>query len=373
MTGSLQTSHRLRAIVLFLAAVALACPARADTVSIRRPSEPTSVAPTVYGDVKITNILDGRIVFTTVVGHSVDKDLAWVVSMSIDDEPQFDQAQRNYAAGHFDRAVDGFDQTIRKTDKPWLKTYCEPLLTDAANRSGQFGKAVEGYIGLIQDQPTRAAEYRPTVPPAGSPDLDGAASDLSSAADISGLTPQQQTSLLSLLLEVDRARNDTQNLGNVAARLAKLVGVSGNPTANLASLALADARLSEAGAALARKNYDQVVAMIDQSAALFVDPNRQAEALYILAQAREGQADLKNDPDAWRDAAVAYMRVVAHFKDAAGAPDVADSLLRTAAILENHLNHPDEALRMYQSIQKEFPGGSAADEAVRQVARLQAR
>lgn len=372
MKHLLQTGHPGRAVFPILAVAALACPSRADTVSIRHPNESASVAPTVYGDVKITNILDGRIVFTTTLGNSVDKDLASVVAISIDDEPDFDQAERDYSASHFDRAVDEFDQTIQKTDKDWLKNYCQPLLTDAANKAGRFDKAVEGYINLVLNQPAAAAQYRPTVPPPGSPYLDGAATAISAAADTSGLTPQQQAALLSLLLDVDRARNDTAAVDSVATRLGKVVGDSGSPTANLASLALADAKLSEAAAALDQKNYDQAVAMIDGSAELFVDPHRQADALYILAQARDGQAGLKNDPDAWRDAAIAYMRVVANFKDTAGAPHVADSLLRTAAILETRLNQAGEALQMDLSIQKQFPHGSAAEAAATQAARLQA-
>ncbi len=372
MKHLLRTGHLAYGVFLILAVAALACPARADTVSIRHPNEPASDAPTVYGDVKITNILDGRIAFTTTLGNSVDKDLASVVAMSIDDEPQFNQAEQDYAAGHFDRAVDEFDQTIQKTDKDWLKAYCQPLMTAAANKAGRFDKAVEGYVSLVLNQPAIAAQYRPAVPQSGSPYLDGAAAALAAAVETPGLTTQQLATLLSLLLEVDRVRDDIPAIDSVATRLAKVVGDSGNPTANFASLALADARLSEAAAALEQKNYDQAVATIDGSAELFVDPRRQADALYILAQARDGQAGLKNDPDAWRDAAIAYMRVVANFKDTAGAGHVADSLLRTAAILEDHLNEPGEALRMDLSIQKQFPHGSAAEAAARQAARLQA-
>jgi len=372
MKDLLQIGYRCQFVFPVLAIAAMLCPARADTVSIRRPSEPASVAPTVYADVKITDILDGRIAFTTAVGNTVAKDLASVVSMSIDDEPAFNQARQDYAGSHFDRAVDGFEQTIQKTDKPWLKTFCTPLLTNAANKSGRFDKAVEGYISLVMNQPAAAERYRPTAPQPSSPYLDDAARTISAAADAADITPQQQTALLSLLLDVDTARNDTAAVDAIATRLGKLVGNSGNPTASAASIALADAKLTEAGAALAQKDFDHAAGIIDAAGDLFVDPARQANALFILAQAREGQARSKNDPNAWRDAAIAYMRVVADFRDAPGAPHVADSLLHAAAILENQLNQPPQALQMYQSIQKQFPKTVAADEAAKQTARLQA-
>ncbi|MGD0140345.1 MAG: tetratricopeptide repeat protein [Tepidisphaeraceae bacterium] len=358
---------------LFVLAGAIAIPsAQADTLSIRHPGEPDSVAPTVYNDVKITDIRLGHIEFVTSTGNDVVKDLASVVAMSIDDEPQFNHAEQDYAANQFDRAVEGFDQTIQKTDKSWLKAYCQPLLADSANKAGRFDKAVQAYVYLALNQPSTAPAHRPTVPAAGSVYLDGAAQSLSAAADTPNLSTQQQAAILSLLLDVQRARNDASGIDAAASRLAKLVGDSGNPTADEASLALADAKLAEAGSALTQKNYDQAVSIITAAGSLFLDPRRQADAMYLLAQARDGQTKAKNDPDAWKDVAIAYMRVVADFKDAAGAPHVAQSLLATAGILENHLNQPGKAMQIYQSVRTQFPNSLAADEADRQLARLQA-
>src|SRR5580658_4275550 len=118
-----------------MAAVLWGAAAWADTLAIRRPDAPAGAAPTVYSDVKITNITQGRVAFTTSSGNDVDKPLDSVVAMNIDDEPEFNQAMQDMAAGDFDRATQEFDDTIQKTDKAWLKTYCEPLITDAANKS----------------------------------------------------------------------------------------------------------------------------------------------------------------------------------------------------------------------------------------------
>jgi len=344
---------------------------KADLLAIRRPGAADSIAPTVYSDIKITNILDGRVAFTTASGNSVDKELASVVAMTIDDEPQFNQAVQDYAANRLDSAIDEFNQTIQNTDKPWLKAYCQPMLTDAANRSGRFDLAVQGYIYLVMNQPAAAAGIHLTVPPADSSYLDGAAKSLSDASSTSGISPQQQAALLALLLDVDRARKDTAGIDDTASRLTKIAGDAGGPTADLASLALAEAKLAEAGAAVSAKNFDQAVSIITGNGSLFVEPKHQADALYLLAKAREGQAQSKDDSDAWQDAAIAYMRVVADFKDIPGAPHVANSLLDTARILENHLNEPAKAMRIYQNVQTQFPQTRAADEAARQIARLQ--
>ncbi|HEY1921888.1 MAG TPA: hypothetical protein VGG44_03910, partial [Tepidisphaeraceae bacterium] len=88
-------------LAAILSIAAISWPAKADTLSIRRPTEPASVAPTVYTDVKVSDIVEGRISFTTTAGNTVNKDLASVVAMSIDDEPAFNQAQLDYAAKNF--------------------------------------------------------------------------------------------------------------------------------------------------------------------------------------------------------------------------------------------------------------------------------
>jgi len=345
-------------------------PAMADTVSIRGTDEADSVAPIVYTDVKITNIQAHSLTFSTASGNNVQKNLATVVAMTIDDEPQFNQAQQDYAANRLNPAIDELSQTIQNTDKPWLKAYCEPMLTDAANKAGRFDLAAQGYAFLVLNDPSSAAALRPTVPQSDSPYLDPAAKALTDAAGTAGISASQQTQLLSLLLDVDRQRKDTAGMEDAANRLSQLAGDAGSSTANIASLALADAKIADASAALSQKDFDRAASIITGSGNLFVDIHHQADSLYLLARAREGQADAKNDTGAWQDAAIAYMRVAADFKDAPNSPHVAASLLQAGRILQNHLNEAAGALRMYQSIVSQYPGTVPAQQAAEQIAKL---
>jgi hypothetical protein len=364
-----QRPRRSCGVVALIALFFLNSISRADTVAIQRPGDQNSVT---YSDVKVTDIEHGIIVFTSSVGNTIKKDMSNVTQLSIDDEPQFNQAVQDYAANKFDQAVTEFDQTIQSTTKPWLKAYCEPLFTDAANKAGRFDKAVQGFIYLVLNTPDSAAAHRPAAPGSDSSYLDSTAQALSDAANTANLSNQQQAALLSLLLDVDRARNDTQAIDAVASKLKDLTGDTSASTDNTASIALADAKLTEASNAVNAQNYAQAISIITASQSLFVDPRRQADALYILAKAHDGQAQAKDDADAWRDAAIAYMRVVANFKDAPGSPHVADSLLATASILETHLNEGGKAMKIDQDIQSRFPDTRAANEAAKQLARLQA-
>jgi TolA-binding protein len=342
----------------------------ADTVSIRPADASANSAPTVYSDVRVTSVETGKIVFQTQNGHNVVKDLSSVVDLTLDDEPNFNQAQIDYAGNHLDRAVDEYDQTIQKTDKAWLKAFCLPRMTDAADKSGQFDKAAQGYAMLVLGNPALAAQHRPAVPQFGSQYLDAAAATVSAAVDTANITPEQQTALLAFLLEIQRARRDSAAIDAVASRL------TGNPTSggaasDLAATALADAKISEARNAISQQRYDDAINLIQTSRQYFVDTPHQADALYLLAQGRQGQAEAANKPDTWKDAAIAYLRVVADFKNSPGAPHVPDALLHAAGILQR-LNQPDKASQMYQSILDAYPSAPAATQARTQLEKLKA-
>jgi TolA-binding protein len=63
------------------------------------------------------------------------------------------------------------------------------------------------------------------------------------------------------------------------------------------------------------------------------------------------------------------MRVVADFKDTAGKPHVADSLLKTGQI-EEQLSEPDVARKVYQQLADEFPNEPAAATAKQNLERM---
>jgi len=140
-------------------------------------------------------------------------------------------------------------------------------------------------------------------------------------------------------------------------------GTGGAPAGPNPALALQLAFL-----ALDQKQYQQAETEINKAAAAIVDPEQQVDALYALAECRAGLA--KDDPAALKDAALAYMRVVARGKSArVASPRVAEALLKTAAIQER-LNAPREALLLYNQVVEEFKGTDAATRAAQGASRL---
>jgi len=152
----------------------------------------------------------------------------------------------------------------------------------------------------------------------------------------------------------------------------KLGGTSvntGDSTAVMANAAMGDAKLTLAREAIRNSDFDKALGIINESKALFLDAPHQADALYVIAQALEGKAAAATDADGWKDAAIAYMRVVANFKAVEGTPRVVDALMQTAAIMEK-LKQNKDASAIYQSVVKDYPKSPRVDEATQQIARL---
>ena len=282
-------------------------------MSIRPAGAPEDSQPTPYQDVTITGVANGQITFVTLGGTTINKDMATVTNITLNDEPLFNEAQSDLQANRPERAVDKLQQTIDKTDKPWLKDYCQPILLAAANAAGRFDISSKTYIDLVVQGANVAEKDRPVVPANGSNYLDNAATSVA-AVDTSSLPRPQVRKILSFLLEIDLARQDQTSIDAVKQRL---VDAGANPSDPATAGALADAKLADARDALAKNQFDQAISLINSNRSSFTDPTRQSDALFIEAQAKGGLAQNANDPNAWRDAAIAYMRVVADFKNAA--------------------------------------------------------
>jgi TolA-binding protein len=184
------------------------------------------------------------------------------------------------------------------------------------------------------------------------------------------LAAAQKQALQAFLLELQRRRNDATGAAKTSEQILQAGAATGaDPNA---AAALVKLKLDAATAAIQKKDYPAAVNEITSNARLFTAPRDQAQALYLLAEAKLGVAGSQHEPTAWQDAALAYMRVVAHFKETPGAPYVAASLLRTAQI-EEHLNDLPAAKALYDQLAVQFPTDPAATDAKGASERLKAK
>jgi len=339
-------------------AVLLSARAWADTVYVQGLS---------YDNVTITGVAQGELDFTSASGNADTRDLPKVQRIHVDGENALNDAEDAYAAGSFSSAVDGYVTTMHSTSKDWLKDYVASRLVDAANKSNRFDAATTAYISMVQKDPAAAAHIRPQMPAADSTYLDTAISQVNDALQGSNLTDEQNVALLQFQVDLYNTKKDPSDADQAEAKLDEILAK--DPNNPIAQQANARRKLQAAVTALEAKKYQEAIDDIESNKALFTDPAQQADALFTIAEARMGLIAGSNDPTALKDAALAYMRVVADFKDVPGKPHVADSLLKTAQI-EEQLAEPDVAERVYQQIADQFPADPAAALARQDLDRL---
>jgi len=293
--------------------------ARADTLWLT-----TSTGSTIEtGEATITRIEGDKLFFMS-VGNEASREIAQVARISLPDDPGFTAAEEAYAKGDWGAASDGYQTTLRTPTRPWMKDWSARRLSDAAVKAGRFDAAVSAYIALVQTRPELAMKSRPALPPGPSPALDSGAKQLEEALNGSGLGDAQRQALLMFLFDVQESRADAPAAGAVADRLLgeDIHSVEPRIVGRL-KLALATKELAQNDPAAAAKT-------IEQSKDIFVDPPQQTEALFLTAEAKYAQA---KSSDSLKEAALAYMRVVAHGKDQP-TPRINQALLKTADILE---------------------------------------
>lgn len=305
-----------------------------------------------YKGVKVLNIEGGKLYFRTAAGNGdSSRDLEQIRRMTIDDEASLSAGEMAFAGGQFDAAVDEYLRAQRGTSKGWLKPWIALRLMSAAAKAQRFDAAAAAYVELVLVDAKLAQANRPrlegvVVPKAGV--LDAAAAEVDkglSGARGAGLLVPQRLALLQFQLEIQRARGDKARVAKVLEQLV----AAGGDSAELGA-ALGDIRLGQAQVALDAKDWGRALAVIEQYKGIFTEPVQQAGALFVVAAAKEGDARAAKDKVKLRDAALAYMRVVAHFRDVAGANgQVPVCLFRTAVILEE-LGEKGEAMGIYREL-----------------------
>src|SRR5450432_1934696 len=241
----------------------------------------------------------------------------------VSSDPPVTSAEEEYASREWDSTVDYYQKAIRTTNKQWVKDWSAMRLIYAAGKTGRFDAAATAYIITLLRDPVLAAKIKPAMPNSKSAFLDSAVQSVNDALKNQKLTVDQRRSLFGFMIDLQQARKD-QNAEDAAYdQLAKLPGADVNDPA--ARLYLMRRHLAVANHALDAKDFKQAISEIDANRAIFTELPQQADALYILAEAHYGLA--ANDAAALKDAALAYMRVVALAKDAPEKPHVVASLL----------------------------------------------
>jgi TolA-binding protein len=332
---------------IIAAVLGIASFACADTIWLKSESSGKPLPP--LPGVKIEKIAKGDsaedLFYLLPGGQEKNKPLELVLQMKVDDEPALTSAEAAFAAGDMKTAAADYRKAMAST-KPWVKRRADARLILAASKSGDFGDSVLVFLNAVQKTPEAAAKSKPQLSSATPQQIDAAIASVRAASK--DAKPEQKQVLLPFLIELFNAKKDTASAQQAMAELTRL-----NPAvANTAEVKQAKVELvmDEAKQALAQKNYANVISVIEKNAALFSEPAQQAEAMWMLAEAKSATAA---DDSALKDAALAYMRIVANFKLLPNSPHVPDALFRTAEI-EEKLKDTKAAAALYNQIAADY-------------------
>ncbi len=344
-------------LLLTISLTAMASAARADEIVVSSGGNPLPVP-----NIKILRVAGTKLFYrSNTSGNEGSRELDQIQKIKVDDEPNLTAAEEAYLAKQWPAAMDGYQKALRSSEKAWVKDRSASRLIDVGDKVGRLDIVMSAYVYMVSKDAKAAAGTRPKVNDT-MPGLDAAVLELNKGLQDSKLNDERRVALLSMLLDVQRARKDTTGQTETLEQLQKYSSDMGNdPTM---ARTLADLTLSIAKSALQQKNYDKVLAEIDARKSSFVDPNQQIEALMLIAQAKDAQLGTEPDPKKLKDVGLDYMRVVANARDIPNAPQVPAALFATGRIMEK-LNEPKEAVRLYSDVAKTENAFSAqAKEAV---------
>jgi TolA-binding protein len=366
-------------VVLRCGAVALALAssvARADTVWTVTKGDPFE-----RPKVKIEGMQGDGLVFRGQNARTADpKPLSEIHHVQADDEPALNAAENAFIASRWDDAIQNYQRAVTTSRKDWVKQYATFRLVTAAEKSGKFSASATAYAALLARDPKAAENVKPTIPSDKKAELPAAISAVKTALGDARLKPVQKSALQAFLAELYIANGqlkDAEALGGKVTAAAAPTGAR-PPAASVTRREAAPAapaidkgqvglKLQLAVAALQQKKYQESIDAVDAVAAGITDPQQQADALFCVAQAKEGLAG--GDPGKLKDAALAYMRVVAHFRTQPSAPHVSESLMRTGAVLEEAKLLPD-ALAAYTAVETDYKDTPQAKDAAAAAARV---
>jgi TolA-binding protein len=306
------------------------------------------------------------------------KPLKEIAKIQVDNEPVLNTAETAYASSKWDEAATNYQRVISTSRTEWVKHFATLRLIVAAEKSGKFSAAAGAYAALIARDPAAAESAKPEIPKGAKTELPGAINAVKTALSDAKLKPAQKDALQAFLAELYIANGQLKDAEAIGAkspttpaptptRKTENDTTPAPPPAPTINRGQADLKLQLAVAAVKQKKYQEAIDNIESVATSLTEPEQQADALFTIAEAKTGLAG--KDPAKLKDAALAYMRVVAHFKNEPSAPHVSEALYKAGEVLEQAKLLPD-ALAAYQAVETEFKQSPHAKDAAAAALRV---
>ncbi|HSI36972.1 MAG: tol-pal system YbgF family protein [Phycisphaerae bacterium] len=361
------TTRRLAA-ALFAAAACVAPATLADVVVVKSGARGASLT---YKNATVTNVKDNEIYFTAESGAQTHKRVADIISLEITNETSFNTAERAFkeatdaetkgdatAKRLFGEAATGYQAAV-KSSKPWLRDFASARLQIVAPKSGRFDIAVDSWIAMVTRDAASAAKAMPELD-AVDPKSNYLTEGLKKLTTAKNGTSKvdEKRAYLGLIGAIQRHMNDPE--AEVRTQ-GELVQIGGSPQEK------AEYELLIARHEFAKKNVDAAAAALAKVDPSLLNENSKADLLFINSEIKAGKLGAAGTPDAWKDLALEYMRVVALHESN---PNSGAALLKVAEIFETRLKEPETAMKVYRQVAREHQNTPAATAAQKAIDRL---
>lgn len=335
-------------------------------------SGPPTAAPLLRDiTLRVLRIDDDKLYFEF-HGSERSLGLSKVTRINVDSEPTLNAAEDALAVENYSAAVENYQRIVRSGPSPanpWLIAWASRRMLIAADKSGRFDAAASAYIARVLTE-NSANVPKPALPARGSTYLDTAVADVTNALSPRSVTDAQRIALLGFLIDLQHARGDAAAAASASDQLDEIL--ARDPANPGAGQAIARRRLATAQAAFDQKNFRQVITIIEESRAQFIDPAQQVDALYLLAEAKFNSligANRPSDDPALKNVALDYLRVVARARAVPIGDHVPQSLTRVGQIFEA-MNDPASAIKVDDQLVAEYPNDPLAAAAKNRAAEL---
>ena len=306
-------------------------------------------------EVDILGAEGGELIYL-LYGNRVTTPLERVQQIQMDKQPQLTEAETQFAAGQWQAAATAYERAMKSSNESWVKRRSAERLVKSAAAGGQFDKAVAGYVELAELDPVAAIGNEPEISAQTKPEQLQAAGRLIQGA-VGSVQPQQQKVLLSLLMQIQNQLGDEQAAAQTSDRLMTALGSNPDQLNERDGQLYSRLLLGRARLAMNQGKLAEAEKIVEDNRQRFTQADQQSDALLVLADLTRANSD--GSRDKLFDAAVAYMKIVAHFKDVPNAPNVATALLRVAEI-HVEAGEPAMADKVYRELIESYPDSDAA-------------
>ncbi len=293
------------------------------TVPVARGDEVVVSGMPPYAGVKVLRVNNCQVIFTVPGGRQLSKGMSEVKSIIIDNQEDFNKAEKLLRQGQPEKAVTAYDAANKTTRSPLIRLLVHYRRLDALDQAGYIDIAVRQWLVIVDENNAskQSLALRPKNPaPKGSPRNKSAIEILRKRKeDTQGALAEEIQALLDKLYRVEGKESPSEQDGDTVEATDDGQGPRTKPfNGSNGDAKLLDAAEELISGGQAQEAMDRLEKNLDK-----FDRNNLPRALLLMGKARQAQAQLAPGEKADEmliSAGLNYMKVVAHFPHSPQAP-----------------------------------------------------